>query len=230
MNCLIVDDEPLAREILESYVNDIPGLECAGSCKTAMEALALLGSEEIDLLFLDVNMPGLSGIELLKAISAPPPVVLTTAYPEYALEGYELNVIDYLLKPIPFDRFLKAVMKVQNRSTTTGSTGRTIMVKADKKIWPVDVADILYLEASGDYVTIHTRSRKILTHDTLRNLENKLPNGMFLRVHKSWIVAPSAVDYLEGNMLHIKGRNIPVGKTYREALTGFFPSPTGGNR
>lgn len=222
MNCLIVDDEPLAREILESYVNDVPGLTCTASCKTALEALTLIGSEEIDLLFLDVNMPGLSGIELLKAISTPPPVILTTAYPEYALEGYELNVIDYLLKPISFDRFLKAVMKVKNLAAPAGGTGRTIMVKADKKIWPVDVADILYLEASGDYVTIHTRTRKILTHETLRNMENRLPPNLFLRVHKSWIVAPGAVDYLEGYMLHINGKDIPVGKTYREAVQRIF--------
>lgn len=222
MNCLIADDEPIAREILQSYIADTPGLTLVSSCSSALSALEVLKSESVDLLFLDVNMPKLSGIELLRTLEKPPLVILTTAYPDYALESYELNVTDYLLKPFSFERFLKAVRKAEKKPGTGGLARDTIMIRADKKTWHVEVADIFFVESAGDYVTIHTGERKITTHASLKEMENQLSPPAFLRVHKSWIVSKNAIQYMEGNLLMVAGTEIPIGKTYREAVHGWL--------
>lgn len=220
MNCLVVDDEPLAREVLESYISETPGLRLTAACSGALEAMAILEKETVDVLFLDINMPRLNGLEMLRTLPDKPAVVLTTAYPEYAVEGFNLDVADYLLKPFSFERFLKAVNKVKAIKGKSDSSWahEVLAIRADKRTWQVELRDILYIESSGDYVVIHTNERKITAHETLRNLESRLPEERFLRVHKSFIVATPAIEFAEGNVLHLAGTDIPIGKTYREKV------------
>lgn len=218
MICLIVDDEPIAREILEDYAADTPGLTVAASCSSALQALEFLNSESVDLLFLDVNMPKLSGIDLIKTLENPPLVILTTAYPDYALESYELDVTDYLLKPFSFERFLKAVQKAEAKRIKVFRDSGTIIVRADRKTWPVRHDEILFIESIGDYVIMHTDGKKITVHETLKAMGEMLPDKKFMRVHKSYIICVQAIDYIEGNIITICGHEIPVGKTYREQL------------
>lgn len=218
MKCLIVDDEPIAREILESYIADTPGLSLIASCNSALQALDILKKESVDLMFLDVNMPRLSGIEMLRALERHPVIVLTTAYPEYALEGYELDVVDYLLKPFSFERFLRAVQKVESRSLVSDGSNRQLIVKSDKKTWPIEMDDIRYVESIGDYVNITTVGRKILVHETLKNIEESLPGGHFFRVHKSWIISRNAIDFIEGNYIMSGTTSIPIGKSFKDGF------------
>jgi DNA-binding LytR/AlgR family response regulator len=217
MRCLIVDDEPVAREILESYVSDTPGLTTLASCSSGISALKYLKNDKPDILFLDVKMPGLSGMELLRTLDQPPVVILTTAFPDYALEGYDLNVTDYLLKPFSFERFLRAVQKAEKKVKGTEESGNVLLIRADKKTWPVKTDDILMIESAGDYVTVHTKEKKITAYGTLRELEKELPSA-FLRVHKSWIVNKKAIEYKEGNTLKVGEVHVPIGKTYKESV------------
>ena len=221
MKCLIVDDEPIAREILEGYIDDTPGLTILASCSSGIGALKFLREEKQrpDILFLDVKMPGLSGMELLRTLEQPPAVILTTAFPDYALEGYDLSVTDYLLKPFSFERFLKAVQKAEKKmkDNPDAGGGGVLLIKADKKTWPVKTDDILFIESAGDYVTVHTSEKKITAYGTLRDMENQLP-ASFMRVHKSWIVSIRAIEYLEGNTLMVQDSRVPIGKTYRDSV------------
>lgn len=223
MKCIIIDDEPLAREILIEYVSDVPSLELIGTFSSALQAMDAVRHQEIDLIFLDVNMPRLSGIDFIKTLDHLPAVILTTAYPDYALQGYELDVVDYLLKPFSFERFLKAVHKADVRVDSPGEGhGGRIKVRADKRTWLVEHADILYVESMGDYVRICTKQRKLIVNETMKWIEDLLPASQFIRVHKSWIVARSAIDFMEGNYLMCREQPIPVGKTYRNQLMKWF--------
>jgi DNA-binding LytR/AlgR family response regulator len=220
INTLIVDDEPIARQILVRYASKIPALYIVGECRNAFEALEKIRDEEIDLLLLDINMPELSGVDLVKTLSQPPCVIFTTAYPEYAVDGFEIEAIDYLLKPFTFERFLKAVNRVQNllgKAQVPGSM-ESLFIKADKKLHQVRMKEILFLEAFGDYVKVHLRDRMLLTKDRLSLLENSLPSGKFIRVHRSYIVARGAIEYIEGHHLKIGTQLIPVSQSYREFL------------
>jgi DNA-binding LytR/AlgR family response regulator len=218
MKCLIVDDEPIAREILESYIADTPGLFLVDSCNSALQAMEVLKKESVDLMFLDVNMPRLSGIQLLRTLERYPAIVLTTAYPDYALQGYELDVVDYLLKPFSFERFLKAVLKVQTLFQLLDTTVRQLIVKSDKKTWPIEMDDIRFVESIGDYVSIVTVERKIVVHETLKNIEEALPGGQFFRVHKSWIVSRNSIDFIEGNYIMSGTTSIPIGKSFKDGF------------
>lgn len=219
MKCIIVDDEPLAREILTEYVADLPSLHLVGSYSSAIQALEVLKNQVVDLIFLDVNMPRLSGIEFIKALDRRPAVILTTAYPDYALQGYELDVVDYLLKPFSFERFLKAVHKADVRVDSPGMThGGRLLVRADKRTWLVEHDDILYIESMGDYVKIYTKQRKLVVNESMKSIEESLPGNQFIRIHKSWIVSRSTIDFLEGNFVMCGVQPIPVGKTYRDQL------------
>jgi DNA-binding LytR/AlgR family response regulator len=226
IRCLIVDDEPLAQRVLEKYVTDVPYLELAGKCGNAMEAMEMLREEQTDLVFLDINMPKLSGIDFLKAQKNPPLIVITTAYPEYAIEGYELNVLDYLLKPIPFERFLKAMEKAEeallSRQVQTpqpaqgmGSDDPFIFIKSSKKTYKVNLDNILYIEALGDYAKVFTTDRMIVTYQSLKNIETLLPPKTFPRIHKSYIISLSKVELIEGNQVKIRDRMIPIGTNYK---------------
>lgn len=221
IRCLIVDDEPLAREGLARYAGRIDWLETAGECGDAFELDARLRSgETIDLIFLDIEMPGLTGLEYLSALERPPMVIVTTAYARYALEGYELNVTDYLLKPVSFVRFMKAAGKARDLFLLRSGEGRRdyAFLRADRKLHQVRFADILYIEAVENYVKVVTADNVILTRTTLHTLVEELPRGMFLQVHKSFVVNMAKVSSIEGNMLSLPGATVTVSRSYKQAL------------
>lgn len=217
IQCLIIDDEPLAREVLESYVADLPSLNLIASCTDAVEALDWLNQESIDLIFLDINMPKLSGINFYKSLSKKPKVIFTTAYSDHAVEGFELEAVDYLLKPFSFERFVKAVNKVQ----LVGQGEKQadfIMFKADKKNHKINFDQIMYFESIGDYVKVHLHgSKTLIISETLRKLEELLPST-FIRLHKSFIIAIPHLEYLEGNQAKIGETKIPIGQSYRDKV------------
>ena len=224
---LIIDDEPLAVEILETYVNQVPGLQLIGKCYNAIDANELLQHQEIDLILVDVQMPQMTGIELIKSLSNPPKVIFTTAFPEFAIQGFESNAVDYLLKPIAFNRFLKAVNKVMN--TTQGSDKNKeissqdfIFVKADKKLIKLNYEDILFIEGLKDYVIIYTDQTRIVTLQTMKSLEEKLPEQIFVRVHRSYIVNINKIKSIHSDDIEIivKGQSkiIPIGNNYSENI------------
>jgi DNA-binding LytR/AlgR family response regulator len=231
--CLIVDDEPIAQEILEKYVNQNDTLQLVGKCNNAFEALNTLHQEHIDILFLDIKMPSLSGLEMLKTLHNAPKVILTTAFSEFGVESYEYGIADYLLKPISFERFLKSVNKIvmpknnvfaNEHAEVKPSTESTfIFFKADKKIHKYYFADILFIEGSGNYVKIHPLNEKpLMVLDKLTELQDKLPKNKFLRVHKSFIINVEHIEKVEGNMLTIKGKVIPISATFRQNLDGLI--------
>lgn len=215
--CIVVDDEPLAREGLEDYISRVDFLELKGMYKNAVEASAALHNEKVDLMFLDIHMPLLSGIAFLRDLANPPKVIFTTAYREYALDGFELQAVDYLLKPISFARFLKAVNKLRE---LPGEDGKSVVsdhfyVKEDGKMVKVLVADILWIEGVKDYIFIHTATRRHMVLTSMKAAEEKLDPKNFMRVHRSHIININYVDALEGNTLHIQKHRIPVSKQYR---------------
>ncbi|MEN8251692.1 MAG: LytTR family DNA-binding domain-containing protein [Bacteroidota bacterium] len=223
IRCLIVDDEPLSLDVLERYINDIPDLELAGRSLDAFDAMTKLKELEVDLLFLDINMPKLSGINMLKSIEVHPEVIITTAYPEYAVEGFELDVLDYLVKPISFERFVKAVKKAQKKlqeEATIQSIGDQsfIMVKVNKKLYKIPHSEIKYVESMGDFVKIHTRDKVHIVSNTLKNIEEELPGNKFIRTHKSYIISIDRIKYLEGNQIRVDTIFLPIGLTYKESL------------
>ncbi len=234
MNVIIVDDEPLAQDVLETYIEKIPEFKLIKKCSNAFEANDVLQSESIDLMFLDIQMPQLTGTDFLKSLSRPPIVIFTTAYPNYAVEGFELNALDYLLKPISMDRFLKAANKaIQQHNLTShegsgsGSTPEDdheafFFVKADKKLIKVNYDDILYIEGLKDYVIIRMEHDRVITLQTMKSLEEKMPTPQFKRIHRSYIVNTKNIKAIVGNMVEIIEKNqpkhLPIGKNYREEL------------
>ena len=229
LSCLIVDDEPLSIRIIEKYITDLPALEIKGKCTDAFQAMEYLKKESIDLIFLDINMPKLSGLGLLKTLSNPPMAILTTAYPEFAVEGFELNVLDYLVKPFGFERFLKAVDKAMTNKeieqklqhNTTAESG-SLLIKADRKLYKVKHADILYLQAYGDYVKIFTEQGMLMPKEKLQELVQKLPQRDFMQVHRSYVVALSRIEFIEGNLLRLGEENIPISNKYRQLVMDYF--------
>lgn len=227
IKAIIVDDEPLALDVLETYLDRISNVELVARCNNAIEAFEALQKDEVDLIFLDIEMPQLTGIDFIKSLANPPQVIFTTAYPNYALDGYELNVTDYLLKPISFDRFMKAINKAmkQNKRAQAVETNAAesekadfIFVKADKKLIKIRYEEIFYIEGLKDYVILHTPNGRIVTLQTMKSLEVKLPKDLFKRVHRSYIAQLGQIDAVMGNMLEIKGKHIPIGKSYRDEL------------
>lgn len=231
LKCLIVDDEPLARNLLAEYVKKVSYLELVEVCSSPLTALEALRKNTIDILFLDIQMPEITGITLLKTLQKPPLVILTTAYSEYALESYELDVVDYLLKPITFDRFLKAVDKASGRITTSPQKGRDpaadpgnpfVFVKDGTRLVKVMLEDILYVEGLKDYVTIHTRTQKVVTLQRLKSLETQLPADKFIRIHHSYIIALKAIDAVHRGEVQIGTAMIPVSDSYRKSFKDFI--------
>jgi DNA-binding LytR/AlgR family response regulator len=219
-SCMIVEDEPLAQNVLKQYIDQHPSLQLTAVCDDAFEAHRQLTEHHIDILFLDVNLPKLSGIQLLRSLPHPPSVIFTTAYPEFAVEGFELDAVDYLVKPFSLERFLKAVNKaiaIAGTSVSTPGPGY-IFVKADKKVFRVVVDDILDAEALGDYVKLRMRNTQHLVNSTLRDLLEELPKNQFIRVHKSFAIALNKIEFIEGNYIRMAGKDIPIGATYREEL------------
>lgn len=237
LNCIIIDDEYLARNYLKDYVNKLPNMELLGDFNSPLKALGLIKSGEVDLIFLDIQMPDITGIEFLKTMDRVPHVVLTTAYEEYALQAYELNVVDYLLKPFSFERFLKAVNKVQemeekNRKVEQSEPGDVmqkpqlkedhLIIRADRKLYKINYEDLVYIEGQKAYVTFHTKKKNITALASLRDLEEQLPTSHFIRIHKSYIVSIHEMESLEGSMVEIGGTRLSVGKSYRASVEKVF--------
>ncbi len=226
IRCLIIDDEPLAQRVIERYAENIPFLEIVQKCNSAVEAIDVLHNQQIDLLFLDINMPRLSGMDFLKTLKNPPLVIVTTAYAEYAIQGYELDVVDYLMKPFAFDRFYKAIQKAEElirgkdqrhveNSESEKQDDTFLFIKSSKKTYKVNLVEILYIEALGDYVKIYTTDKMIISYQSLKNIETLLPSSAFPRIHKSFIIALSRIDLIEGNHVKIKDRLIPIGTNFK---------------
>jgi DNA-binding LytR/AlgR family response regulator len=230
IRCLAIDDEMLALDLLEDNIRKVPFLELVQKCRSAMEAMEVLRSEKIDLLFLDIQMPDISGIQLLRSLHHKPLVIFTTAYSNYATEGYDLDVIDYLLKPYSFERFLKAVSKANEYMALRGrasghETPREVVasqnylfVKADYKLYKINLKDILYIEGLKDYVKIYVDEKPIVTQMSMKVLEEKLPTQEFIRVHRSFIVAFNKIDFIQKHMLSIGKKEIPISEHYRDQL------------
>lgn len=234
INVIIVDDEPLAQDVLETYVEKVPDLNLVAKCSNAFEANEALKEHDIDLMFLDIQMPQLTGIDFLKTLTKPPLVIFTTAYPNYAIEGFELNATDYLLKPISVDRFMKAVNKsieqielqrkdVVSKAVAVEEIGPDyFFVKADKKLVKVKFSEIIYIEGLKDYVIIRMDDSRVITLQTMKSLEDKLPTDHFKRIHRSYIVNVERIHAVVGNMIEVlekgKPKHLPIGKNYREEL------------
>ncbi|MGY3794599.1 LytR/AlgR family response regulator transcription factor [uncultured Aquimarina sp.] len=225
LQCLIADDEPIARQIVESYIKEIPYLELVATCKNAFEVMSYLQSNSVDILFLDINMPKLSGISLLKTMQQKPNVIITTAYPEYAVEGFTLSVTDYLLKPFSLERFLQAVGKVVQATPIQQDTiviekekkASVVYVKSDKKIIKLDVDSIYYIEAYGNYIKIYT-DQMILTPVTLSDFLEKLSDD-FVRTHKSFVVNFNKLKMIDGNQIILQNDSkLPISKSYRKSV------------
>jgi DNA-binding LytR/AlgR family response regulator len=236
MNCVIIDDEPLARKVIKSYSKNLTFLNVVAECKSALEAVDFLNNNDVDLLFLDINMPKLKGLDFLRTLNNPPLVIVTTAYQEYAIDSYELNVMDYLLKPFSFERFIKAVNKAHTQmklmATSTAhqevkkhripaseeTENSSIFIKGDKKTHQVLCAEILYLESYGSYVKVHLAAETIITLERLANFEERLPIGQFIRIHRSYIVAIKQIQTIEGNQVKVNGQMLSVGSVYKHNL------------
>lgn len=239
LKCIAVDDEPLALDILEDYISKVPFLQLVKRTENAIEALQLVQAGGIDLVFLDIQMPDLTGIQFLKIASGKSNYILTTAYSQYALESYDLNVSDYLLKPIAFDRFYKAVEKVHNQllkqevaapaaapviaqapvaqvANHNGPVQDFIFVKTEHKIQKIQLDDILYIEGLKDYISIFTKTERVITLQNMKKMEETLPKGEFIRVHKSYIISVDKIESIERSRILIAGKTIPIGDTYRD--------------
>lgn len=219
-SCIIVDDEYPARVLLNDFASRIPNLEVQATFRNPIEAISFLQENNTDILFTDVQMPGISGIDLLRSLPNPPKTILTTAYSEYALESYELSVVDYLLKPFRFERFLVAVNKAIHALSLehkTSATGEILKVKADQKIHLVNPASILYIEGFKEYVRIHLEGQKLITLESLKNLEETLPD-YFMRIHKSFIINLRFLKAVSAHEVQVNGITLPVGKTYRDMI------------
>lgn len=221
-NCLIVDDEPIARQIIETYCNHLPELKIVASCTTVFEAKTFLQSHAIDILFLDINMPVLDGVSFLKTLKNPPQVIFTTAYKEYAIDAFDLAACDYLLKPFSLERFLiavdKAILALKKLTPATSEETQEsnfIFIKADGKIYKLLHSDILYTEASGNYTKFITTSQQLMTAMTLTSAEELLPQSIFIRIHRSFLINKSKIGHIEGNIVHIGTAEIPIGSNYK---------------
>ena len=220
--CLIIDDEPLARQLMESHVRQVKSLHLAGTCETAIEAFDWLHREEIDLLFLDIQMPGITGFNFLKSLKHPPKVIFTTAHMEYAVEAFELEAVDYLLKPITFERFIKAIQKIDTQKEPplpqAQSAVDAIFIKVQKRLMRIAYPDIFYIEGFGDYIKVVTANAVHTSYSSLNKMEELLPAQQFMRIHKSFIINLKHIHFIEGNLVRILDKELPVGVTYKDAL------------
>ncbi|WP_163322051.1 LytR/AlgR family response regulator transcription factor [Draconibacterium mangrovi] len=231
IKALIIDDEPLAQNVIKQYALKIPSLDIVGACNDAICAQEFLLKNKVDLLFLDINMPKLSGISFLKNLNKNVLVIFTTAYSEYALEGYELNALDYLKKPFSFERFFKAFVKAEemywlkNKAESTSENETTtdfLFIKSNKKTIKIKFTDILYIEGLGDYIKIHVSDNKFVTNLSMKKIHSLLPQDQFYRTHKSFIVSVDKIESLEGNLVSINGEKLPIGNSYRQDFFAYI--------
>ena len=223
LNCLVVDDEPIARKGLMEHIRQIDFLVPVAECKSAMEATTWLQKKKIDLIFLDIQMPKLTGIDFIKNSPSLPAVIFTTAYPEYAIEGYELDILDYLLKPISFNRFLKAALKAQEfiGSKTKHEVSATedfFFIKCNQKIEKIMMADVLYVEGMSNYIIVHTKQKKYIAYLTFKGIEEKLPRNLFIRIHKSFLVSINAIQSIDVNEIKLEKVFLPISKNYKDEV------------
>ena len=227
INCIIIDDEPLARKGLREYIADVDFLHLLGEYENPLKATEVFSSGEVQLLFLDIQMPKITGLEFLKSIRHPPPVVFTTAYPQYALDGFDLNALDYLVKPFSFDRFLKAALKAKeyyevrqkNRASASEAPAADyFFIKADNKLVKLAYDEILFAEALQNYVTIQTTEKKYITYLTFKSVEEYLPADKFIKTHKSYIIAASKINSIEGNDIRIGTYHIPISRNLKDEV------------
>ena len=225
LNCIIIDDEPIARKGLKEYIGDVEFLQLQGEFENPLKAMDTIMEGKTDLLFLDIQMPKMTGLDFLKTLSNPPMVIFTTAYPQYAVEGFELNAVDYLLKPFSFDRFYKAVLKARTVKesggkplTATATDPDYFYIKTDNKLVKINYDAILFVEALQNYVAVHTTDKKYITYLTFRSVEEHLPASRFVRTHKSYIVAANKIESIEGNEIKIGAHRIPISRTEKEAV------------
>jgi two-component system, LytTR family, response regulator len=224
IKCIIVEDEVLAQNVIQSHLQKVDRFELVGVCNNALEAKEVLNKLEVDLIFLDIQLPGMTGLNFLRSLANPPLVVLTTAYAEYALESYEFSVIDYLLKPISFERFSKTVNKiVEGRLFTQpkekdNSSNDHIFIKSNSKFFKVNFSEVIYIESMKDYLKIHTAEYNLVTHQTMNDMEKILPSKQFIRVHKSYIVAIARIKSIYGNSVEMEKATIPIGINYKEKV------------
>lgn len=224
INCIVVDDEPLARQLILSYIDQVPDMQCLGSCQTAIEAFAALHQHQVDVIFIDIEMPGISGLNFIKSLKTHPKVVFITAYTEYAVEAFEIEATDYLVKPVMFERFLKAVQKIglikneQVSSSPHAQEISSIFLKVDRRLVKVDLASIIYIEGLGDYLKVHTTDQTYVTYMPLGKLEALLPGSKFIRIHRSTIINRGRIQFIEGNYVRVNGIDLPIGLTYKEGV------------
>lgn len=225
--CLVVDDERLAQQLLEKYIDQTLFLEWVASCSSSMEAMMVLQQEELDLMFLDIQMPHLTGIEFLRSLKQSPPTIFTTAYSDYAVESYELGILDYLMKPIEFERFFKAVSKILSINSAPISLVETFhtlpkptyfFIKSDSRLVRIEFADLLFIEALQKYIRIHTKQKRMISLVSLSKIETQLPNDQFIRIHRSYIINISKIDSVEGNFIMINKHQLPISKGKRTNL------------
>ncbi|MFB6341658.1 LytR/AlgR family response regulator transcription factor [Saccharicrinis sp. FJH62] len=227
IKCLIVDDEAIARDVLENHLSKISSVEITGICKNALEAFNILQHQSVDLMFLDINMPEISGLSLAKTVSRDVKIIFTTAYREYAVDGFDLKAVDYLLKPISFERLLQSVQKYFDEQHVIAETHKDeagkekndfMFVRSDRKMIKINFSDIVFIESLSDYLKIHTTEVVIVTRETLSNIEAVLPQGRFLRVHRSYIVAPKYIDSYTKEYLEIGKNSIPISRSYKKEV------------
>jgi DNA-binding LytR/AlgR family response regulator len=223
IRCIIVDDEELAQDVIKNHLQNWPEFELLGTYRNASEALSALQTQEVDLMFLDIRLPGSSGLQFLKSLTNPPIVILTTAYAEYALEGYELSVLDYLLKPISLERFSKALQKVSSDRLYSAKPEESpksdhMFIKSGGKYFKVNYSEILYIQGMRDYLRIHTPEYSLITLQTMNEMERMLPAGEFMRIHRSYIVSVPRIRSVYGSTIELEKENLPVGLSYKEAV------------
>ncbi len=225
--CIIVDDEPVAREILENHLAKIDAIEVVADCKSAIEAFNVISAEKIDLIFLDINMPEISGLSFAKSINKNIKIIFTTAYREYAVDGFDLQAVDYLLKPISFDRLLKGVNKYLDENTKVHTVeleeilhekSESIFVRSDRKMIKINFPEILYIESLADYIKIYLKDKTVVTRETISGIEAKLPQKDFIRVHRSYIVAMQFIDSFTTELVEIGKKQIPISRSYKEGV------------
>lgn len=227
LSCIIVDDEPIARKILQEFTEQVPYLDLIGKFESAMKAEGFLKGNQPDIIFLDIEMPKVSGLQMLKRIHVESLVIVTTAFPQYALDGYELDIIDYLLKPFALHRFLKAVQKAKDffemkRQSGNAQLPSYIFIKSEKRIEKVELSDILYAEVLGNYITLYTDRKAIVAYLTMKSLEGQLPADDFIKIHQSFLVNRCKIESLEGNDLKVGTKSLPISRNYRDSVTSLI--------
>jgi DNA-binding LytR/AlgR family response regulator len=223
INCIVVDDEPLARHLIVSYISQVPGMQCLGEYKGAVEAFAALHMHPVDVIFVDIEMPGINGLNFIRSLKKTPAVVFITAYAQYAVDAFEIDAVDYLVKPVTMERFLKTVHKIiptkdQHTSAQQRPDISSIFLKVDRRLVRIDLDSVIYVEGLGDYLKVHCTDQTLVVYMSLGKLEALLPGQLFIRIHRSTIVNKQFIRFIEGNFIRINETDLPIGLTYRDRL------------